>query len=211
VLTFSQRSKPASSERVKTEACCRASTRRTPRCRSQRTLEPAHWTSRPVEPERQRRRVRLDSLTEDRIPRRDQDAAKDAMSASTHQGPSKHTPLTGPTLATTWRRTHSASDRRNWARLRYRVNPLAGADFRPASFASASSPIRRSGRRTVRAQLRRQRPRRTDRAGGERNARIGIGRTVGVGSVSPRKRLGARAPADNKARLYTAGRGLGIP
>ena len=93
-----------------------------------------HWTSRPVEPERQRRRVQLDSLTEDRIPRRDQDAAKRRNECVHTSRVEQAHPLTDPTLATTWRRSHSASDRRNWARLRYRVEAVmtarvAGADW----------------------------------------------------------------------------------
>jgi hypothetical protein len=57
----------------------------------------------------------------------------------------------------------------------------------PRSVASPMSPIRHSGRQTVRAQLRRQRPRNGDRAGDERNARIGIVRTAGVRRVLRRE------------------------
>jgi hypothetical protein len=65
---------------------------------------------------------------------------------------------------------------------RERHNPA-----RSTVLTSGLSPIRHSGRRTVRAQLRRQRPHRADRAGDERIARIGIVRTVGVRRVLRRE------------------------
>jgi hypothetical protein len=83
-------------------------------------------------------RVRQDEIWGDRIPRRDQDAAP-GRDDSAYVGTCRHTPLTGPTLATTQARPRSASSNANLVGSRIRVISVAPSGSTARSLSTAST------------------------------------------------------------------------